>query len=42
MADLPINIAVQALQRLYFAFTGRQLPEADALRLIDEERKRAA
>lgn len=30
------SIAIKALQRMFLAFTGRELPEAEARRLIEQ------
>ena len=36
--ELPTRIAIKALQRMFLAFTGRELPEAEAIRLIEQTR----
>lgn len=34
--DVPTRTAIKALQRMFLAFTGRELPEAKAIKLLEQ------
>lgn len=36
MTQIPLSAAIKALQHLYRAFTGRELPEDNARRLLEQ------
>jgi hypothetical protein len=42
MTEIPMDLAIQALQRLYKAFTGRVLPADNARELIEQARTESA